>query len=109
MTISLTTNHEPGVLAYAMYSLADHIIEHALPAPISIRVDRAADAVVVQLVDDDTPQWAASIHIDTVREEGFRLRDRVATHTICEGRLPVGVRVSLLTVTFAPRLTAVSA
>jgi hypothetical protein len=109
MATTLSPDHTSGVLAHAMRTLAAHMIDEDLPAPVAIHIDRAASAVVVQLMDDDTPQWVSSIHIDTVREESHQLRDRVATHTIAEGRLPLGVRISLLTITFAPRLTSVPA
>lgn len=102
-------NHSPGVLAYAMYALADLLADTHLPAPLTVTFDRSADTVLVHVAVDDVDDWVAAVTIDRAYDETFTYNGRKSTHVYREGRLPLGVRVRIVTVEITPVLASVLA
>lgn len=110
MTTTAPIDHPPGVIAHALRALADHIDTNpTLPAPLTATFDRSSNSVLVHVAVDDATPWVATVNIDRAYDETFTYNGRRSTHVYREGRLPLGVRVRIVTVEVTPVLSSVPA
>lgn len=93
--------HTAGVLAHGLRAVARHMLDHDLPAPVSITAKRGSRHVEVHVIDTAEQTWVESIAVDDrVIEEHTYRHGVLSQHSVTTGRVGLGVRVRVLAVRF---------
>ncbi|UIU47037.1 hypothetical protein [Microcystis phage MinS1] len=95
--------HTAGVLAHGLRAVARHMLDHDLPAPVSITAKRGSRHVEVHVLDVAEQTWVESIAVDdrTVDEHIYR-PGVLSQHSVTTGRVGLGVRIRITAVRFIP-------